>query len=191
MGTVAYVKTPVTPTQMKAALQQVFPSWSDKALAILGAQWSLETGAMGSFASGWTSSQFNYNPAGITGSYHGASVTPPGMSLTFRSYPDVLSGVVDWVNVLEQGYPGALQAAAVGNLAGYMTDAQMSRYCGGCNVSAYRAALQTRQAWFLKMTPPGPAALNPPSTSGLLAFIGAVSLLAGAAAYLTIDAPRA
>jgi hypothetical protein len=158
MGTVAYVKTPVTPTQMKAALQAALPGWSDQALAVLGAQWSLETGALGSFKSGWTSSQFNYNPAGVTGSYKGASVTPPGMKLTFRAYPDVATGIADWLRLLKSVYPGSLQAASVGDLAGFTRAIGPAKYCG-CDAASYTTGLQTRYAWWLKVTPKGPVSL--------------------------------
>ena len=102
MGSVGYVQTVVSATQMKAALQQVFPTWGDRALACLGAMWHLETGG--------GAGEFNYNPSGITGSYKGMSVTPPHMSLTFRAYPSILDGVVDWIR--RPGQLGVPRSAA-------------------------------------------------------------------------------
>lgn len=194
-GTVAYVKTTVTPAQMKAALQAALPTWSDQALAVLGAMWSLETGAMGSsFGPWWTSSQFNYNPAGVTGSYQGMSVTPPGMTLTFRAYPDIASGVADWLALLHKGYPGSLEAATQGDLAGFTRAIGPAKYCG-CDAASYTTGLQTRYTWWLKATPTGPIQQAPfvaaaaPSNTGVLAFMGAVGVLAGVAAFAMWPGP--
>jgi hypothetical protein len=151
MASVPYQKTPVTPTQMKAALQQVFPTWSDRALAVPGAMWHLETGG--------GTSEFNWNPAGVTGSYNGMSVTPPHMTLTFRAYPDIVSGAIDWLNVLKYGYPGSLQAASIGDLAGFTMAVGPAKYCG-CDAAAYTAGLKARYQQWLASTPPGPVALQ-------------------------------
>jgi hypothetical protein len=182
MGTVSYEKTVVSPTVQKAALLQVFPSWSDEAIACLGAMWHLETGG--------GASEFNYNPAGVTGSYKGMSVTPPGMSLTFRAYPSVLDGVIDWVGVLGSGgYPDALQAAANGDINGFAravcVSATHCKYSDG-TTSSYVKGLQSRYQTWLATTPVGFVALQlgPVAVPKKVVAVGAVAALIAAGWYL-------
>jgi hypothetical protein len=130
----AYVRTPISIAEMRGALKAALPTWPELSLAVLGAMWAVETDA--------GKSEFNYNPAGVTGNYQGQSVTPPGMSLVFRSYPDLEAGVVDWLNVLHAGYPQAFAAAAAGDIAGFAANTG-ARYCG-CDPAKYAASLQAR-----------------------------------------------
>lgn len=182
MGTVQYEPTPTTPTVMKAVLLQVFPSWSDEAIACLGAMWHLETGG--------GASEFNNNPAGVTGSYKGMSVTPPGMSLTFRAYPTLLEGAVDWIGVLGSGgYPGALQAAANADINGFGNAVCVSstscKYSGGSTAS-YVAGLKARYSVWLANTPAGFVAiqLGPLAVPRTAVAAGALAALVAAGWYL-------
>lgn len=192
MGAVPYQKTPVSPTQMKAALVQVFPSWGDNALAVLGAMWHLETGG--------GASEFNYNPAGVSAyGYSGNSVTPPHMTIPFRAYPDIVSGVVDWTNVLGHGYPGAMQAAANADLASFTNavcgnNPTICKYCA-CSTSAYSLGLKGRYAQWLASTPAGPVALQVSAdvaqvTRKMSPAVVIGGLLAAGAAYWYLWKPR-
>jgi hypothetical protein len=139
-GVAAYVKTPVSIAEMRGALQAALPGWPEIAIAVLGAQWAVETDA--------GQQEFNFNPAGVTGSYEGQSVTPPSMSLVFRSYPDLGAGVLDWLHLLQSGYPTAFAAAAKGDIAGFAA-ATGAKYCG-CDPAKYAAALQSRFSQWLR-----------------------------------------
>lgn len=77
---------------------------------------------------GWTRMPC-WNPAGIKGSYKGAyfeAMTTEGAGAKarrvlqrFRAYPDLPSGMADWLDVLKRGYPLALKGAAEGDIEAF------------------------------------------------------------------------
>lgn len=128
-----------TPLSGDEAFEQLKSAWThvtgtapnDKALSILWAQWAMET-ARGTKMYGHNFSGIKgFGPSGLslmlrTSEGHG----PSRQSLRdrFRAYVDPAEGATDYVRLLRDRYPAALEAAVRGDATGFVHEIRRRGY---------------------------------------------------------------
>jgi hypothetical protein len=138
---VAPARTPLSGTEAASALRSAWTrvfgqAPTDGAVSLLVAQWAHETGS--------GASMFNYNfggikgasPAGLTtayGTHEGSGAETQKVVAHFRAYRTAADGAEDYLRLLSDRFPSALQAARGGDApgfvhalkrAGYFTDSE-------------------------------------------------------------------
>lgn len=139
VGEVAASRTPLTGSQAASALRSAFRARyghepSDKTVAILGAQWSLETGG--------GRSMMNYNFGGIKGASPSGQSTRYGtvegsgageqhIVDRFRAYGSAAEGASDYLQVLEKRFPSAFGMARAGDAKAFVHELKRAGYFTG------------------------------------------------------------
>ena len=138
-GEVSAERTPLSGTQAARAISDAYRARfgeapSQKMLAILGAQWSLETGG------GRSMMNFNFGgikgtgPGGLTVKYNTVEGSGPSeikIKDRFRAYNNATEGAGDYLHVLEKRFPGALKMARAGDAQGFVHELKRAGYFTG------------------------------------------------------------
>lgn len=143
-------RTPLTGTQARDAIREAWVGRygeepSEQTLAVLTAQWALETGR--------GASMMNYNfggikgtgPSGLTTEYgtrEGYGATETRIRARFRAYNNAAEGAGDYLSLLDRRYPNALAAARTGDASGFVHELKRGGYFTG-NEEAYTRSVRT------------------------------------------------
>lgn len=158
--TVGAQRTPLTAAEAGSALRSAWERHfgaapSKETVAVLTAQWAHETGN--------GQSMFNYNFGGIKG------VGPGGLTVhqrtregyganertifdNFRAYQNADEGATDYLSLLVRKYPGAIEAADLGDAEGFVRGLKRGGYFTGSE-SAYISAVERHSRHFLRNSP--------------------------------------
>ncbi len=166
------VRTRLTLSQASKCLgtawSQVFgESPPPRAIALLAAQWSHETGQ--------GASMFNFNFGGIKGLGPGGLTvsqrTKEGWGATersivdrFRAYSSAEEGAVDYVKLLAKRFPGAIQAARQGDPTEFVHQLKARGYFTG-DENTYASSVSRLASQALKACGESGSNLLPPSPS--------------------------
>lgn len=179
------VRTPITATDLYDALAAAWPGVVGGAMphlagVMLVAQSALECGA--GWANCWNGNVGNL--AGMGGSAYVMLHASDGNFRPYRAYPTLDGGIVDWLSLMTHE-PGALTAAAAGDVPGFVAGLVAGKYFQE-SPTAYTAGVQSRFATYstqlaaLPAPAPPPDTSTPPSSGKLLAvvFLALVTLWA-------------
>lgn len=142
-------KTPLSP---RDAAQALSGAWQDVlgepappgGVAVLWAQWALETGRGASMVGHNFGGLKGRAPGGgstVQWTHEGHGGTRRRIRDRFRAYDSVQAGARDYVRTLAQRYPAALAQARQGNAAGFV-DALARQHYFTADPAVYRHAIQ-------------------------------------------------
>ena len=174
--------TPLSPGQIKSSLALAYQKLHGRdapreLLDTLTAQVCTET------ASGAKMHDYNFggikgqSPRGLTARVNTREVLD-GREVKikdgFRAYRSPVEGAIDYVSFLERRFPRALDAAAKGDVNGYVGALKAGRYFTA-DESAYAAAVRTHKDLTVQQIEGAPAVL--PSTSDIVSRVKADELI--------------